>query len=214
MTFVSEREQQRFNHLVLQRPRPEPVIGPKPRGMSKMEWRVLKEKLRERGRTLLPGIEERVQLLEAHGGAKGTPETIAHLEAKQRRSGAIARLYASKAIDADQLAAADKIATTYRAVTADAPLKTASWETRTDSGGGGGDAEMPMIDTVAGEWALEWWLRSIRQPEAMLAIVAQDLALTHAAQRYALSVPRTRALVGAALTTWWNRYGRGEVTAS
>lgn len=213
LQLARQREQQRVDHLVLGRARPAPVIGPKPKGLSKAEWRVEKERLRAAGRTLLPGIEERVQLVEAHGGAKGTPETIAQLEQRQRRPGAIARLYASRAIDADQLAAADKIATTYRAVMADAPLRTASWETRT-GGGAPGEAERPLLSAVAGAWALEWWLSSIKQPDAMLAIVAGDVALTVAAQRHALSVPRARKLVGEALNKWWARFGRGEVTAS
>lgn len=213
--ITSAHEEQRFNHLVLGRARPAPVIGPKPKGLTKSEWKGMKAAMRARGAELLPGIEERVQLAEAHGGKQGTPETIAHLEHRNRRSGAIARLYASGAIDADQLAAADKIATTYRAVTADAPLRTASWETRSGGGGGGSDQAMLSIMTgVLGEWALEWWLRSIQQPDAMLAIIARDLAMTTAAHRHGLSVPRTRNLVGAALTKWWSRYGRGEVVSS
>lgn len=216
MTVVTtEHERQRFEHLVLARPRPLPEIGPKPKGMSKAEWKVQKEALRARGAELLPGIEERVQLREAHETRNGgTPETVAQLQYRQRRPGAIARLHASGAIDADQLAAADKIATTYRAVTADAPLRTASWETRTGGGGGPGDAALLPLGSVLGEWALQWWLASIRQPDAMLAIVAGDVALTVAAHRHALSVPKTRDLVREALDTWWKRYGRGDVVAS
>lgn len=209
MDAARQHEQQRFDHLVLGLPRPLPEIGRKPQGMSKAEWKVSKAVLRAHGAQLLPGIEERVQLAEAHGGRQGTPETIAQLEERQRRPGAIARLYASSAIDADQLAAADKIATTYRAVTADAPLRTASWETRT--GGGGGNADLPLLAGVLGEYALEWWLRSIQQPDAMLAIVARDVGLTIAANYYGLGVPRARRLVGEALTKWWNRFGRGDV---
>lgn len=214
---AAERERQRFDHLVLGKPRPALEVGAKPKGMSKAEWKVAKEALRARGRELVPGIEERVCLNEAHGGRKGTPETIAHLDERQRRSGAIARLYVSRAIDADQLAAADKIATTFRAVTADAPLRTASWETRTDRGGGGaGNADLPLLRLggVLGEWAIEWWLHSIRQPEAMVAIIARDVGLTIVAHRHGLSVPRARKLVGEALTVWWNRYGRGDVVSS
>lgn len=213
--ITSAREQQRFDHLVLGRARPVPVVGPKPKGLSKSEWKGMKAGMRARGAELLPGIEERVQLVEAHGGSQGTPETIAHLAHRNRRPGAIARLYASGAIDADQLAAADKIATTYRAVTADAPLRTASWETRSGGGSGGSDeAMLPLLGSVLGEYALEWWLQSIQQPEAMLAIIARDLAMTTAAHRYGISVPRTRDLVGAALTKWWSRFGRGEVVGS
>ena len=214
MILSTDREAQRVEHLVLGRPRPTPTIGPKPKGMSKQEWRAAKSAIRSRGSELLPGIEERVQLAETFGGRQGTPETIASLEHRQRRSGAVARLYASKALDADQLAAADKIATTYRAVTADAPFRTASWETRTGGGVGGGDIDIALLGATLGEYALYWWLGSIRQPDAIVAIVVHDMALTAAADRYALSVPRLRKLLGEALTTWWRRYGRGEVVGS
>ncbi|KTT72632.1 hypothetical protein [Sphingomonas endophytica] len=212
---TTEREKQRVDHLVLGRPRPAPVIGKKPEGMSKIEWKAAKAAMRARGAELADGIEQRVVLVEQFGGRNGTPETIAHLDARERRAGAIARLYMSGAIDADQLAAADKIAATYRAVMADTPLKTASWETRTGGGGVGGDGvELTTIEIAYGRYALEWWLRSITQPAAMLAIVAEDVALTNAARLFALSVPRTRTLLCEALTTWWARYGRGEVVAS
>jgi len=214
MIITTEYERQRFEHLVLERQRPLPEIGPKPQGMSKAEWRVMKADLRARGAELLPGIEERVQLQEIHGGKKGTVETIAQLEERQRRPGSIARLYASRAIDIEQLAAADKIAATYRAVTADAPLRTASWETRTDTGGGGNNADLPLLGGVLGSYALDWWLASIRQPEAMLSIVARDVGVTIAAHRHGLGVPKARRLVGEALSVWWNRFGRGDVVSS
>jgi len=214
MIITTEYERQRFEHLVLERSRPLPGIGPKPQGMSKAEWRVMKADLRARGAELLPGIEERVQLQEIYGGKKGTVETLAQLEERQRRPGSIARLYASGAIDVEQLAAADKIATTYRAVTADAPLRTASWETRTDTGGGGNNADLPLLGGVLGSYALQWWLRSIRQPEAMLSIVARDVGVTIAAHRHGLGVPKARRLIGEALSVWWNRFGRGDVVGS
>ncbi len=212
---TTAREQQRFDHLVLGLPRPKPDVGKKPKGMSKIEWRAEKARLIAAGRTLADGVEQRVSLIERFGGKQGTAETIAHLDARNRRAGAIARLYQTGAIDADQLAAADKIATTYRAIIADTPYRTASWETRTGGNGGGGDVvELPRLHVADGRYALEWWLRSIAQPEAMLAIVARDVGLTIAAHRHALSVPRTRMLVRAALSTWWSRFGRGEVVAS
>ena len=211
---AQQREAQRFEHLVLGRPRPTPAIGSKPKGLSKMEWRAEKARLRARGSELITGVEERVQLIEAFGGRQGTPETIAQLTHRQRRSGAVARLYATRAIDADQLAAADKIATTYRAVTADAPMRTASWETRTGGGCGGGDVDIALLGASLGEYALWWWLTTIQQPQAIVAIVVDDLALTTAADRYALSIPRLRKLLGEALNVWWKRYGRGEVVGS
>ncbi|MBI0475385.1 hypothetical protein D9601_08480 [Sphingomonas sp. MA1305] len=159
---TSEREAQRIQNLVLGRPRPAPTVGPKPKGLSKQEWRAEKARLCAQGRELLPGVEERVQLIEAYGGRQGTCETIAQLERRQHRSGAIARLYASRAIDADQLAAADRIATTSRAVTADAPVRTASWETRTGGGSGGGDVDIALLGSGLGEYTLWWWLTTIK----------------------------------------------------
>lgn len=212
---TTEREQQRVDHLVLGLPRPAPDVGKKPRGLSKIEWRAEKARLIAAGRTLADGVEHHVVMVEQFGGKQGTPETIAHLDARNRRPGAIARLYQSRAINAEQLAAADEIATVYRAIMADTPYRTASWETRTGGGGAGGDSvELPMIQTFDGLFAIEMWLRSIEQPEAMLAIIARDVGLTIAAHRHALSVPRTRELLRAALTKWYNRFSRGEIAAS
>lgn len=214
IALSAEREQQRFDHLVIGRTRPEPEIGQKPKGMSKAEWKVRKADLRKYGAQLLPGIEERVQLQEEYGHKQGTPETLAHLEAKQRRSGAIARLYASGAIDVDQLAAADQIATTYRAVTADAPVRTASWEART-GGGGGGDAEIGMLNRTMGDFAMEWWLRRVgHSAEALIAVIVQDVGLTIVADRHGMSMPKARRMIGDALSLWWNEFGRGRLVAS
>lgn len=212
--ITTEHEQQRFEHLVLGRPRPKPGIGRKPSGMSKQEWRAQKVEIRTREQTLLPGIEERVQMQELYGHKQGTPETRAHHAAKHGRSGAIARLYASGTIDADQLAAADKIHATFRAVTADAPIRTASLEART-GGGGASNADLPMLTAVDGQWALDWWLRSLKgSPTALLDVIVHDVGLTIVADRYALSMPRARRMLTEALSLWWARFGRGDVTSS
>lgn len=212
--ITTKHEQQRFEHLVLGRARPAPQVGPKPVGVSKQEWRAQKVDLRARGSVLLPGIEERVQLQELYGHQQGTPETRAHHAAKHGRSGAIARLYASGTIDADQLAAADKIHATYRAVTADAPIRTASLEART-GGGGGGNADLPMLTAVDGQWALDWWVGSLKgSPAALLDVIVHDVGLTIVADRYAMSMPRARRMLTGALSLWWARFGRGEVTSS
>ena len=216
MTIITtEREQQRFEHLVLGRPRPPVELGPKPTGMSKQEWRAAKAELRARGRELLPGIEEAVQLREQYGDRHATPETLAQFNAAHRPSGAIARLYASGTLDADQLNAANQIATAYRALTAGAPVRTASWETRINSGGGGGRADIEMLGRSLDDLAIEWWIGSIRgSAEAMIAVIVHDVGLTIVADHYAMSMPRARRMLGAALTLWWERFGRGQVTSS
>jgi hypothetical protein len=212
----AERAQQRIEHLVLGRPRPPVEIGAKPKGVSKQEWRATKTELRTRGRELQPGIEEAVQLREQYGHRQGTPETHSQHEKANRPAGAIARLYASRAIDADQLSAAHQIASAYRAVTAGAPVRTASWETRINGGGaGGGRAEIELLGRSLDDLALDWWLRSIRgSAAAMLDVIVHDIGLTIVAQRYALSMPRARRMLGDALSLWWERFGRGRVVGS
>lgn len=215
MTIITtKREQQRVQHLVLGRPRPDPQIGPKPKGMSKQEWRVVKADLRARGAELLPGIEEAVQLRERHGGGKATPETEAQFQRRHRPSGAIARLYASKSIDADQLNAAHQIAEAYRAATADAPVRTASLEGRIGGGGAGG-AEIEVLGTTLDAIAIEWWARSVRgSAAAMIDIIVHDVGVTIVADRYAMGVGRTRQMLVDALDVWWGRFGRQQIMAT
>ena len=209
-----KREEQRFEHLVLGRPRPEPQIGPKPKGLSKQEWRVVKADLRARGAELLPGIEEAVQLREMHGGRQATPETEAQFQRRHRPSGAIARLYASKAIDADQLNAAFQIAEAYRAATADAPVRTASLEARIGGGSAGG-AEIEVLGRTMDEIAIDWWTQSVRgSAAAMIEVIVHDVGLTIVADRYAMGVARTRQMLADALTLWWTRFGRQQIKAS
>jgi hypothetical protein len=61
---------------------------------------------------------------------EGTPET--HEHASRRNQGALARLYQSGAIDAEQLAAAVEIALVHERIGSDVAVKTASLETRVD----------------------------------------------------------------------------------
>lgn len=204
MTTITsaERERQRVDHLVLGRPRPAPVIGPKPKGLSKGEWRVQKEALRAAGQTLLPGIEERVQIRERFSHKQGTAETHDHLDRELARPGSLARLLTVGTIDKDQLAAAIAIRDAHGRVTAAVRVRTASLEARVDSSSHG-KAEGEQLGAVWAELAYTWW-RSAIAPfgDLLLAVIVDDVGLTIAARRHGLGMARARRLLTEALDLW------------
>lgn len=201
-----ERERQRVAHLVLGAPRPAPSLPERPKGLSKMEWRVEKARLRQAGSVLAPGIEERVQLRERWSHkARGTPETHEHAAAEARREGALARLHATGAIDAHQLAAAEEIMAAYRAVTADVTVRTAKLEPR-GTGGGPLAASAERISAVILDRAYSAWRDAVHPHGAMLlSIIIDDVGLTIAARRARMSNRRARAVLVAALDRWRRR---------
>ncbi|WP_156359491.1 hypothetical protein [Sphingomonas sp. Leaf28] len=190
--LTTEREQQRVAHLVLGEPRP------KPKGANR----------RKKGKaaatvTLVPGIEERVQLRERWSHkTNGTAETHEHAAAQARREGALARLVGTGAIDAHQLAAADQIAEAYHSITAEVAVRTANLEPRS-SGGGPHSASHAPIAAVIRERAYARWREAVAPHGAMLlAIIVDDMALTTAARDWRLSNRRARSLLVSALDSW------------
>lgn len=196
MTITTDRERQRFEHLVLERPRPKAIRKRKTRRSAPGIV------------ALQPGIEERVQLRERWSHkAQGTPETHEHADRARQRPGSLARLHATGTIDADQLAAADEIASAYRAITAGVAIKTASLEARID-GGAHGRAEAQALGAVYADFAYDWWRAAVgSSAEALLAIIVHDVGLTIVARRYGLSMPRARRMLTEALDLWWSSRG-------
>lgn len=187
-----EREGQRVAHLVLGEPRP------KPKGANRLK----------KGKTpaivvLEDGIEERMQLRERWSHkANGTAETHEHAAAQARREGSLARLVASGAIDAHQLAAADQIAEAYHSITAEVAVRTANLEPRS-SGGGPHSASHAPIAAVIRERAYARWREAVAPHGTMLlAIIIHDMALTTAAGDWRLSNRRARSILVSALDSW------------
>ncbi len=199
----AERERQRFDYLVLGHTRPRAAeAAPKRRkGRVKQALRVV-EPVR-----LAPGVEERVAIRETWSHKQGTPETHEHLHQAQQRPGSLARLYASQAIDKDQLAAADQIAETYRAITADVSVRTASLEARVDACRHG-KAEDEQIGRVHADLAYSWWRSAVgTNGDALLAVIVHDVGLTIVARKRGMSMPRARRMLTEALDLW--RKARG-----
>ena len=205
-TATSEHERQRVEHLVLGRPRPAPAVPTKPRGLSRQAWKIRKAELRAKGATLSPGIEEAVQLIEAFGGKRGTPETIAR--ASGQHQGSLARLCRDGAINANQLAAAEEIRNTVESIRADVALPIASWETRVDSGFRADAVFFERLGGVRLEMAYSRWRWQVDGPIALLLdMIVEDEAYSRAAQRHRVSPKRAKALLIAALDLWWRIRG-------
>jgi hypothetical protein len=195
-------ERQRFDHLVLGRPRPLPEAPAAPA-------RKRKGKIKSVPRPVLPpivlapGVEEHVALRERWSHkAQGTPETHEHVDQAKRRPGSLARLYTSGAIDKDQLAAADQIAEAYRLITADVAVRTASLETRVD-GGRHGKVEHDKLWLVATNLAYDSWRTMVGGcVEALLEVIVHDVGLTIVARNGGISMPRARRMLTDALDLW------------
>ena len=183
----AEREQQRFEHLVLGRPRPKPAAT--------------KRRKRRAPQALAPGIEAQVALRERWSHKQGTPET--HEAIAQSRPGALARLYASGALSADDLAAAEQIEKVHRTLTADVRVRTASLETRIQGGGNRAGDGAEALGRVREQRAYGSWRAASPLQLAVLSIIVDDEPLTRVAVRLRMSVRRLRAVLKASLALWW-----------
>lgn len=154
--------------------------------------------------TLAPGIEGRVALRERWSHKReGTPETHEQAAAEAARPGALARLHATGAIDAHQLAAAQEILLAHQRTVADVAVRTASWEKRFSAGRRGDLAAIEGIGAALLDRAYTRWRAAIAPHAAvLLAIVVDDVGVTIAARRWRLSNRRATALLVAALDRW------------
>lgn len=199
----SNREVQRFEHLVLGRPRPEatPSNLVKPKGMPNREWKVERKRLIAAGAELAPGIEQAVQLRERWSHRAGTPET--HEHASRTQQGALARLHLSGAISADQLAWSVEIAEAAAMILAGIGTKTASLETRVDVTRMGDGIFHEALGRVWSEMAYSRWRARAQGPiDALIDIIVRDIGVTIAARRHRMSVRRMRKLLTDALDLW------------
>jgi hypothetical protein len=203
MTITTDRERQRFTHLVLGKPRPPAVVPSKPAGISKQEWKLARQRLRDAGTALKEGVEAHVQLRERWSHkANGTPETHEHALVEAKREGVLVRLVATGAIDAHQLAAAEGIAEAYASITAEVTVRTARWGQRSP-GGGPNAASVAPIAAVLRERAYQAWRVEVGVHAPMLlAIIVDDVALTVAARRWRMSNRRARTILISALDSW------------
>lgn len=141
--------------------------------------------------------------------AAATPETRYH--ASRVRQGALARLYASGALSADQLAWALEIAAAAQRIGADAAIGTVSLETRVDTSRDGGRRFWESLGQVRAEVAYTAWRgaalalspRGSRSAVApLLALIVEDCGIEAAATRFGMARRTLRKLLSDALDLW------------
>ncbi|MGE4338771.1 MAG: hypothetical protein AB7E55_22740 [Pigmentiphaga sp.] len=196
LAAARKREQQRFDHLVMGKPRPvERVTEGRKSGRRR-------PKTVERPVRLEPGIEEAVQLREAWDHkVYGTPET--HERASRTHSGALAQLNRNGTITNDQLEWAAQIANVYRSLEADVAVKVASLEARVDQSRRSGDAA-ESVYRVRMHLAYGYWRDLIPVPKQLVLdmIVDDAIGYTIAARIYRVHNRRAKRLLLEALDRW------------
>lgn len=196
-----KRERQRIDHLVLGKPRPEPVLV-RPAGMSRMEWKARRKQLIEQGAKLEPGIEEAFARKEQWGHKHAaTPETLANAG---NHHDSFAQLEANGTIDKDQLEWAAEIANVYRSIESDVAVTVASLEARVDQSRSHRHLVGESIRRVRLHHAYTIWRDLIPLPKQMVLdmIVGDTIGYTVAAKRYGVHNRKAKRLLIEAIDRW------------
>lgn len=136
----------------------------------------------------------------------GTPET--HEHASRTNQGALARLCEKGVIDADQLHSALEIAAVAERIGADVAVKTASLETRIDSGRHGDGTFFERLGQVRREMAYTRWRAHLGASAGpVLDMIVGDfgggaVGFTVAARRHRMHHRRAKKLLIDALDAW------------
>ncbi|HMO74555.1 MAG TPA: hypothetical protein PKD99_02365 [Sphingopyxis sp.] len=135
---------------------------------------------------------------------EGTPET--HARAARTVQGALARLFQSGAIDANELGWAAEIASVHAAIVRDVVPATVSLETRVDRSGRAGGAFFEALGRVRAEIAYSAWRAALPRPGVVLAMITEDLGVSAAARRFGMRNARAKLLLIGALNRWPEEY--------
>lgn len=159
--------------------------------------------------------KSRVAMLERWGHKNdGTPQTHEHFAQAQRREGALARLYRTGAINAEQLGAAVEIQATAERIGADVAVRTASLETRVDVTRHGDGSFHESLVWVRREVAYTQWRCAVQQllrPGAISAVLemiigdapgSDPIPFTTVARRYRIHNSGAKQLLIDALDLW------------
>lgn len=132
----------------------------------------------------------------------GTPET--HEHASRTNQGALARLWQSGAIDADQLAAAVEIATVAERIGSDVAVRTASLETRVDTPRYSDGSFHERLSQVRHEMAYTRWRGQVAGPIGAVLdmLVGETIGFSVVATRYRMHHRRAKKLLIDALDLW------------
>lgn len=136
----------------------------------------------------------------------GTAET--HAKAAWQSQGAVTRLYAGGHLSLAQLGAALELQAAAEAIGAGQTIRTMSMETRVDTSRHGDGRFWEALGAVRREVTFSRWREQVvaalgsTAMRLTLAIVADDLALRPAAQRFRMRDAKARELLRAGLDLW------------
>ena len=160
----------------------------------------------------LRALRLRTREAEERWGTRAPGTAATHAHSAQLRQGALARLYHSGAISAEQLGSALEISAAAERIGAEVRVRTISLETRID-GGGHDRTFWEALGQVRSEMAYTQWraalvplCASTHGPNAPLGVVldmiVHDMGVTAAAALHRVHVRRARRLLGEALDLW------------
>lgn len=134
----------------------------------------------------------------------GTPETLE--KASRVRQGALARLFMSGALSADQLAWAAEIRTVADRIGRDVTIGTMSMETRVDQSRSGSGAFFERLGAVRAEVAYTSWRRSLAAPAPVLSMIVEDVACSTVAKRFRRDKRTIQRILIDAIDAWPGHY--------
>jgi hypothetical protein len=191
-----KRERERFNHLVLGKPREmETVIVGKRAGRHRPQRRLVPVRLE-------PEIEAAVSIREAWSHKmNGTAQT--HEHAARTHADALAQLHANGSINNEQLEWTAQIANVHRSIESDVGVKVASLEARVDT------TSRPAviaerIHRVRMHRAYGFWRDMLPAPKALVLdmIVGDAIGYTVAARRHRVHNRKAKRLLLDAIDRW------------
>lgn len=199
---AAKRERQRFDHLVMGKPRPAPVLV-RPEGLTRREWKAMRQQLLERGMILEPGIEEAVRRREMFDYGRGTPET--NEKHHVYHSDSLHQMEINGTIDKEQRENATAIANVYRSIESDVAVTVASLEARVDnSSRGAAQRVAERINRVRLHLAYTIWRGQLPEPkQAVLDMIVGDaVGYTVVAKRYGMHARKAKRWLIQALDAW------------
>jgi hypothetical protein len=196
LATARKREQERFETRCLGVLPPAPNVGPKPKGMSKAEWRI--EKRRRQDAAL---ADQSLAAKWSHV-REATPETMEN--ASRTHQGALMQLYKNGTIDAEQLEYAAQIANVHRSIESDVAVNVASLEARVDQSRRPSDLVGESVRRVRLHHAYTTWRDALPAPKGLVLdmIVGDAIGYTVAAKRYRVHNRTAKRRLIDALEAW------------
>lgn len=130
----------------------------------------------------------------------GTPETLE--KASQVQQGALARMFMAGHISTDELAWACEIRVVAERIGADVAIGTVSLETRVDQSRSGQAPFFERLGAVRAEVAYTHWRASLAKPQAVLAMIVDDMPVSLAGRRFHMRTATARRILSTALQSW------------